>query len=95
VQNNNNIVWKNIAVVDTDGSGMRFGDVVLGGSDRERQEVRLVFHTPKDASLFDWDMFWLDFAVMLLTPGAKAKLRAKALSAFLMGGSSSNTPGQS
>jgi hypothetical protein len=47
VQNNNNIVWKNISIVDTDGDGARFADVVIGGFERGRSETRLVFETPK------------------------------------------------
>jgi len=77
VQNNNNIVWKNITVVDTDGSGMRFGDVVLGGSDRERQEVRLVFHTPKDASLFDWGHVLVGFRGDALNSWRKGEVKGK------------------
>src|ERR1044072_1971159 len=43
VQNNNNIVWKNISIVDTDGDGMRFADVIVGnfGGDGRSEERRL------------------------------------------------------
>ena len=56
VQNNNNIVWKNIAIVDTDGDGGRFADVVIGRFDGERRPTHLVFRTPEQPgySLFDW-----------------------------------------
>lgn len=57
VQNNNNIVWKNISIVDTDGDGARFADVVFGNFGRERHETRFVFETPKlrrIPTLFDW-----------------------------------------
>ena len=47
VQNNNNIVWKNISIVDTDGAGARFADVVIGNFDRGRERLRLRFDVPR------------------------------------------------
>jgi hypothetical protein len=63
VQNNNNIVWKNISIVDTDGDGMRFADVVFGNFGDERRPRRLLFETPKRraASLFDWGYIVVEF----------------------------------
>jgi hypothetical protein len=63
VQNNNNIVWKNISIVDTDGDGARFADVVVGNFGNERRETQLVFETPKrrSASLFDWGHILVEF----------------------------------
>ncbi len=63
VQNNNNIVWKNISIVDTDGDGMRFADVVIGNFGGERRQTRLLFETPKrrGASLFDWGYILVEF----------------------------------
>lgn len=63
VQNNNNIVWKNITIVDTDGDGARFADVVIGRFDRERRATRLIFQTPKrhGYSLFDWGHILVEF----------------------------------
>ena len=56
VQNNNNIVWKNITIIDTDGDGSRYADVVIGGFEKDRKDLRLGFETPKRRgySLFDW-----------------------------------------
>lgn len=73
VQNNNNIVWKNITIVDTDGSGMRFADVVIGNFGRELQETRLLFETPKSrgASLFDWGNILVEFRGEALQEWAK------------------------
>jgi hypothetical protein len=63
VRNNNNIVWKNIAVVDTDGEGARFADVIIGSFDRERRPMRLTFQTPKrrGLTLFDWGHIVVEF----------------------------------
>jgi hypothetical protein len=63
VQNNNNIVWKNISIVDTDGDGMRFADVVVGNFGGEGRPSRLLFETPKrgGASLFDWGHILVEF----------------------------------
>jgi hypothetical protein len=63
VQNNNNIVWKNITIVDTDGDGARFADLVIGRFDEQRRETRLIFQTPKRAghSLFDWGHVLISF----------------------------------
>jgi len=62
VQNNNNIVWKNISIVDTDGDGGRFADVVFGNFRPEQRTTHLVFDTPKRrASLFDWGHILLEF----------------------------------
>lgn len=63
VQNNNNIVWKNISIVDTDGDGARYADVVIGRFTRERRATRLLFRTPKRRgfSLFDWGHLMVEF----------------------------------
>jgi len=63
VQNNNNIVWKNISIVDTDGDGGRFADVVVGNFSREQRVTHFVFEIPKrrGASLFDWGHILVEF----------------------------------
>ena len=73
VQNNNNIVWKNISIVDTDGDGGRFADVIIGGFDRERREIRLQFDTPRRAGfqLFDWGHIIAEFRGDALAKWAK------------------------
>jgi hypothetical protein len=55
VQNNNNIVWKNITVVEDTGGG-RMASIVLANFTGERQRARLVFQIPKNEriSVFDW-----------------------------------------
>jgi hypothetical protein len=79
VQNNNNIVWKNISIVDTDGDGARFADVVIGRFDRARRETRLIFETPKrrGASLFDWGHILVEFRGDALTKWAKGGVEGK------------------
>jgi Pregnancy-associated plasma protein-A len=79
VQNNNNIVWKNISIVDTDGDGARFADVVVGGFDRGRRETRLVFETPKRRgySLFDWGHLLVELRGRALTRWAKGEIKGK------------------
>jgi hypothetical protein len=80
VQNNNNIVWKNISIVDTDGDGARFADVVIGRFDRERRETHLIFETPKrrGASLFDWGHILVEFRGTL-TKRAKGDVKGKGV----------------
>ena len=79
VQNNNNIVWKNISIVDTDGDGARFADVVIGGFDRGRGGTRLVFETPKRRgySLFDWGHLLVEFRGRALARWAKGEIEGK------------------
>jgi len=79
VQINNNIVWKNIAIVDTDGDGARFADVIIGRFDRERRETRLTFETPKreGASLFDWGHILVEFRGDVLIKWAKDDVNVK------------------
>lgn len=65
VQNNNNIVWKNISIVDTDADGARLAHVVIGNFSREPQEKRIVFETSKRRgapTLFDWGHILVDFS---------------------------------
>jgi hypothetical protein len=64
VQNNNNIVWKNVSIVDTDGAGHRSAAIVIGGFDKERKELHLRFDTPRSRrgySLFDWGFVIVEF----------------------------------
>jgi hypothetical protein len=73
VQSNNNIVWKNITIVDTDGAGSRVAHVVIGNLNRERQRMHLVFDTPqrRGDSLFNWGHVIADFRGDALTGWAK------------------------
>ncbi len=61
VRNNNNIVWKNITVVD-DVSGGRTSAAIIGNFGEQRQKARLVFTTPEDerVSIFEWGQVWFD-----------------------------------
>ncbi len=79
VKNNNNIVWKNITIVDTDGEGARFADVVIGRFDRERRAMRLVFQTPKRRghSLFDWGHILVEFRGDALRAWAKTGVKGE------------------
>jgi hypothetical protein len=63
VQNNNKIAWKNISIVDTDGDGGRYADVVIGNFGREPRAIRLVFESPKrrPTSLFEWGYVLVEF----------------------------------
>jgi Pregnancy-associated plasma protein-A len=78
VQNNNNIVWKNVAIVDTDGAGMRSADVVIGGFDERRKELHLRFDSPgkrRGYSLFDWGFVIAEFKGTALSKWAKGELK--------------------
>ncbi len=71
VQNNNNIAWKNITVVDEQPNG-RLSAAVIANFSREGQRAWLVFSTPKDepVSIFDWGQVWLE-----ATPGLRRLLK--------------------
>lgn len=68
VRNNNNIVWKNITVVDdVTGSG-RLGSVVVANFTEKIEWSTLVFLTPKDEkpSIFDWGQVFVELPPELL-----------------------------
>ena len=79
VQNNNNIVWKNISIVDTDGAGARVASVVLGNSRRERKRMRLLFKAPKRRgdSLFEWGKVLVALRGEALSEWTRGKLDGK------------------
>ncbi len=79
VQNNNNIVWKNISIVDTDGDGARFADMIIGNFGRERRATHLVFTTSKGrgSSLFDWGYILVEFRGDALIKLSKDKVAGK------------------
>lgn len=62
VQNNNNIVWKNITVVDETSEGGRVSAAIVANFDVEGHEVRLVLKTPEEEpySVFDWGDVWIE-----------------------------------
>lgn len=62
VQNNNNIVWKNITVVDEESDGGRLSGAIIGNFDVQPQQVRLVFSasTREPYSIFDWGQVWFE-----------------------------------
>ena len=69
VAKNNNIVWKNVAIVDTDGPS-QFGDVVIGQFDRERKVARYAFEIPaqRGPTIFDWGMLLVELRGKALEP---------------------------
>jgi hypothetical protein len=87
VQNNNNIVWKNISIVDTDGDGARYADVVIGNMGRGRRRAQLVFDTPKreGGTLFDWGYILVEFRGDALTDWAKGKVQGEGFEALTDG----------
>ena len=62
VRNNNNIVWKNITIVDEEVEGGRKTAAIIANFDKEPYEATLIFTTPEDEpfSIFDWGQVWLD-----------------------------------
>jgi hypothetical protein len=56
VQNNNNIVWKNISIVDEVPEGGRFASFVVSNFAKQKYWTQLTFTTPSKErpSLFDW-----------------------------------------
>jgi hypothetical protein len=83
VQNNNNIVWKNMTIVDTDGDGARFADVVVGNFRKERNRLRLIFDTPKsdNASLFEWGFILVEFRGRCIGQMGEERCRGQGLRA--------------
>lgn len=78
VQNNNNIAWKNVTIVDIDGDGGRFADLVIGhfGDEWDRETTRLIFRTPKDEALplFDWGHLLVEFRGEAVAEWMKGKV---------------------
>ncbi len=74
VQANNNIVWKNISIVDTDGDGARFAEVVIGPAGGGRH---LVFETPRrdGTTIFDWGHVVVEFRGDALKPWVKSGIK--------------------
>lgn len=58
VRNNNNIVWKNVDVVEASPGGNRIAWVTVGNFEPEELQTKLVFTTPKEAerqkTVFEW-----------------------------------------
>lgn len=81
VQNNNNIVWKNISIVDSGFDGGLFGDFVVGNFDREARRVNLRFSVPdRDGpSLFDWGHILVEFRGEALARWAKGDVGKNGL----------------
>ncbi len=68
VQNNNNIVWKNITVVDElPGSG-RFASVIVANFTNEIERAHIVFLIPKGEkpSIFDWGQVFVELPPRLV-----------------------------
>jgi hypothetical protein len=66
VANNNNIVWKNITVVDEEPGTMRTSGLVLANFEDEEQTARLVFTAPDEAhSVFEWGRVLVDVPLEL------------------------------
>ena len=66
VQNNNNIVWKNLTVVDDVGGGRESGAIVANFG-REGAKVRLLFSdVVGERSMFEWGQVWLEPSTQLL-----------------------------
>ena len=60
VQQNNNIVWKNITVVDEDTDG-RVSAAIVANYGREATKVHVVFRAPRrERSMLDWGEVWLE-----------------------------------
>lgn len=76
VRNNNNIVWKNIAIVDEAPGTGRFASVVVANFSPEVQQAYLVFQTPKGEkpSIFDWGQVFVE-----LPPGLLQRVRANLI----------------
>jgi len=87
VQNNNNIVWKNVSIVDTDGTGARTASVVIGNLDRDPKRLHLIFETParQKPSLFDWGYVLAEFVGDALQEWNNGKLEGRGFGQALHG----------
>lgn len=66
VTNNNNIVWKNVTVVDEVAGTGRTSGFVLANFDQEVQKLRLAFTAPDESpSVFEWGQVFVDVPVEL------------------------------
>jgi hypothetical protein len=81
VRNNNNIVWKNITIADTDGDGARYGDFVVGNFTRKKRVFDLVFETPRSrgATLFDWGHILVEFRGKALAKITECETKGKGI----------------
>jgi hypothetical protein len=63
VKNNNNIVWKNITIVDEQPGGGRFASVIIANFAREAEPATLLFLAPRGQgpSMLDWGQVFLEF----------------------------------
>jgi hypothetical protein len=68
VQNNNNIVWKNITVVDEVPGTGRFASFIVANFTEEMQETILEFLVPKgeELSIFDWGQLFVELTPALM-----------------------------
>jgi hypothetical protein len=68
VQNNNNIVWKNIQVVDEVAGSGRFATVIVANFTHEAETANLMFQTPKGEkpSIFDWGQVFVELPAELI-----------------------------
>lgn len=68
VRNNNNIVWKNITVVDDKPGSGRLASALVANFSDEVQWVTLVFQVPRGEkpSIFDWGQVFVDLPPGLL-----------------------------
>lgn len=68
VKKNNNIVWKNITIVDDVPGGGRFTTALIANFRTEKQRATLTFVTPKREvpSIFDWGQVFVELPKELL-----------------------------
>jgi hypothetical protein len=71
VQNNNNIVWKNITVVDDIPGSGRLSGIIVGNFSREIEKTMLVFTISGESrvTVFDWGQVFVDLPEDLLKQG--------------------------
>ena len=81
VRTNNNIVWKNISIIDTDGDGARSASVVIGGFGKQTDETHLVFLVPegKGPNLFDWGHVLAEFRGEALVKWADGEIETEGV----------------
>ena len=68
VQNNNNIVWKNITIVDEQPGGGRLSAVIVANFGDEIEKSTLLFRIPDKprVSIFDWGQIFVDLTPELV-----------------------------
>jgi hypothetical protein len=68
VQNNNNIVWKNISIIEDSPGAMQFTSIIIANFTNKMQPTSFTFYTPKPdkPSIFEWGQVFVELPPKML-----------------------------